>query len=1196
MPGQSAVDQHGFRRILARNIALPLAIGVLTAAVFVSLIFYLLSAMQWVDHSEQVIGDANELARFAVDQETGVRGFLITGDETFLQPYSVARPKFDAELISLSTLVSDNPPQVDRLKRIQALEAQWNQVATTLIDLRRRNLPVQDFVRSGRGKVELDEIRKEFSDFMVIEQRLRLDRTEAAQRISTITVIGFLAFSLSLSMLLAWFGRRELMGLSKIFGDALDKHEEHARNLQQQAWVRTGQTQLAEKAVGQHALPVLGRAMLDFLAQYLDVAVAAFYVRAEDGLLRRIASYGFSRANEQAEQMFDSGETLVGQAARSRRLIHLKEVPDNYLKVSSGLGESPPSGVVMLPLENDGTVNGVVELGFMREVGPRELEFLTLIAGNLGAFVDAALYRQRLQSVLEETQQLNEELQVQQEELRVANEELEQQSQVLEESQANLESQKAELEHINQQLTGQAAVLDQKNEALNRAHLELEERAEDLQRASRYKSEFLANMSHELRTPLNSSLILARLLAENQHGNLTEEQVKFANTIHSAGNDLLNLINDILDISKVEAGKLEVYAEEIPVVRLMESLNGTFEPAATQKGLGFSVHIESDVPPSIITDRQRVEQVLKNLLSNALKFTDAGQVSLTLRRGTEDSILFVVADSGIGIAPEHQQTIFEAFRQGDGTTSRRFGGTGLGLSISRELAALLGGSIDVASVPGKGSTFTLALPVRWSEDASRTPVTVAGVGAEGSSAVSVSPISSAATTTSTLSERDIEAPAHPFPSALTHSAARLGAIAPTSPELLAPLGTPAFPDDRDDVSASLRTVLVVEDDITFARILYDLAHEMQFRCLVAHTASDGWQLATLHKPDAILLDIYLPDRSGLTVLEQLKDNPLTRHIPVHVVSAVDRSTAALQLGAIGHASKPTTRAQLEGIFHKLEERFTRKVKRVLLVEDDARQRESVMRLIGDDDIEITAVETGEAALEQINTTLFDCMIIDLKLPDMQGAELLRRLSDQGLYAFPPVIIYTGRNLTRAEEASLMKYSRSIIIKDARSPERLLDEVTLFLHKVESELSHDRQAMLRTVRSRDRVFEGRRVLLVDDDIRNVFALSSALEQKGAIVEVGRTGFEAIEKLNEIPDIDLVMMDVMMPGMDGLEATRQIRADARFAKLPIIAITAKAMKDDQEQCMRAGASDYLAKPVNLDRLFSLLRVWMPSLGRS
>jgi CheY-like chemotaxis protein len=398
------------------------------------------------------------------------------------------------------------------------------------------------------------------------------------------------------------------------------------------------------------------------------------------------------------------------------------------------------------------------------------------------------------------------------------------------------------------------------------------------------------------------------------------------------------------------------------------------------------------------------------------------------------------------------------------------------------------------------------------------------------------------------------------------------------------------------VSASLRTVLVVEDETAFARILYDLAHEMQFRCLVAHTASDAWQLAILHKPDAILLDIYLPDRSGLTVLEQLKDNPQTRHIPVHVVSAVERSNTALQLGAIGHASKPTTRAQLEDIFHKLEERFTRKVKRVLLVEDDARQRESVMRLIGDDDIEITAVETGEAALEQVNTTIFDCMIIDLKLPDMQGAELLQRLSNQGLYAFPPVIIYTGRNLTRAEEASLMKYSRSIIIKDARSPERLLDEVTLFLHKVESELSHDRQAMLRTVRSRDRVFEGRRVLLVDDDIRNVFALSSALEQKGAIVEVGRTGFEAIEKLNEIADIDLVMMDVMMPGMDGLEATRQIRADARFAKLPIIAITAKAMKDDQEQCMRAGASDYLAKPINLDRLFSLLRVWMPSLGRS
>ncbi|CAM2152510.1 histidine kinase [Pararobbsia alpina] len=1200
MPAQTATDQRGFRRILVRNIALPLIVGVVTVGVFVALILYLLSALNWVDHSEQVIGDANELQKLAVDQETGVRGFLITGNQSFLVPYEIAKPKFDAQILELTKLVEDNPQQIERLHRIEALQAKWSSVATDFIDLRRKNLPYQDAVNSGTGKIELDEIRREFAAFLEVEQALRFNRVNAARDITTFTVIGFLSISLALSVLLAYFGRRDLTALSVTFGSALAKHEDHAAHLQRQAWLRTGQMQLTETAVGQHGLPALSAALLDFLAKYVSATVGAIYVRGDDAVLRRIAAFGLARDQSSAEQAFEPGETLVGQALRSRRPIHIKDPSGTYLNVSSGLGRGKPVSVAVVPTINDGIVNGVVELAFMRDADARDIEFLELVADNVGAFIDAALYRQRLQQALEETQQLNEELQVQQEELRVANEELEQQSQVLEESQAGLEAQRAELEQTNQQLSTQAAVLDQKNDALTAAHLELETRADELARASRYKSEFLANMSHELRTPLNSSLILARLLAENPHGNLTDEQVKFAQTIHSAGNDLLNLINDILDISKVEAGKLEVQAEDLSLARLAESLSQMFEPSALQKGLALSVELDADAPSSIFTDRQRAEQIIKNLLSNAIKFTDSGFVKLTVRRGAGDSVLFAVADSGIGVAPEHQRSIFEAFRQGDGTTSRRYGGTGLGLSISRELAGLLGGSIDVMSEPGKGSVFTLALPLRWTHagEQSLPPVTVGQPANVPGGAVSGSVTVTAPTGAS--SAGIATSAAHGASAGSMASVAQVGAS--NEPGRLSqyaddlPIGEPAFEDDRNDVSASLRTVLVVEDDVDFARILFDLAHEMQFRCLVAHTAADGYRLAMKHRPDAILLDIYLPDRSGLTVLEELKDTPQTRHIPVHVVSAVERSNAALQLGAIGHAPKPTTREQLRDIFLKLEERFTRKVKRVLLVEDDARQRESVVKLIGDDDIEITAVETGEEALDLIGKTLFDCMIVDLKLPDMQGGELLQRLSEQGLYAFPPVIIYTGRSLTRDEEAKLMKYSRSIIIKDARSPERLLDEVTLFLHKVESELSQDRQVMLRAVRSRDRVFEGRRVLLVDDDIRNVFALSSALEQKGAIVEVGRNGFEAIEKLDRTPEIDLVLMDVMMPGLDGLEATRRIRADARFAKLPIIAITAKAMKDDQEQCLKAGASDYLAKPVNLDRLFSLLRVWMPALGRS
>ncbi|MFZ6649268.1 response regulator [Undibacterium sp. TJN25] len=1154
MNSPSAIDQTSFRRILARNVTLPLAVGVATAALFIALIAYLLSVLGWVEHTERVIGNANETIKLSVDLETGMRGFIITGNESFLAPYKLGKPKISAEMDSLNELVSDNAVQIDRLKRIRALQTQWDAFATELIALRRQNGNVQEILQSGRGKLEFDEIRKEFNAFLDMEQRLRKERNDEARSVTLIVVGGYLFFTLLLSGLLAVSGRRELLRLSATYNDALEQHTQHAELLQQQAWVRTGQTQLGEQIIGQLALQQLGGKVLEFLAQYIKLAVGALYVRDVDGGLRRIAAYGFSKESEQADQAFYHNEGLVGQAASARRMIRLTDIPENYLKVASGLGSGKPLQVALVPIENDGKVNGILELGFMGKLADRELEFLQLVSASIGAAVEAAQYRQRLQDLLAETQQLNEELQVQQEELRTANEELEEQSRALEESQANLENQKAELEQNNEQLASQALMLDQKNAALNEAQTQLEARAEDLQRASRYKSEFLANMSHELRTPLNSSLILAKLLSDNQHGNLNEEQVKFAQTIYSAGNDLLNLINDILDISKVEAGKLELVPENLQLSRLAESLKATFAPLAAQKKLNFSMDIAPAAPKTLFTDQQRLQQILKNLLSNAIKFTDNGEIGMDVALQEDGRLSFAVKDSGIGIRQDQQDVIFEAFQQADGTTSRRYGGTGLGLSISRDLARLLGGEIRVSSVPGKGSTFTLFLPVQWS--AVTEPE---------------APVASPAATAIAL----------PVPEPAAYAAAP----APSLP----------FEDDRQTVRGDGRSVLVIEDETAFASILYELAHELKYRCLVAQGAEEGLQMAAQFLPDAILLDMVLPDRSGLDVLQQLKANPRTRHIPVHVVSATDRNEAALHLGAIGYATKPTTREQLKNVFLKLEDKLTQKVKRILLVEDDARQRDSVMQLISDPDIEITAVALGEEALAMLRTTTFDCMIIDLKLPDIQGNELLQRMSSEDICSFPPVIVYTGRNLTREEEHDLLKYSRSIIIKGARSPERLLDEVTLFLHKVESELSVERQGMLKTVRSRDRLFEGRRILLVDDDVRNIFALSNALEQKGVTVEIGRNGFEAISQLDALPDIDLVLMDVMMPGMDGLEATRQIRKDPRFQKLPIIAITAKAMKDDQEQCMKAGASDYLAKPIDLDRLYSLLRVWMPKMER-
>ncbi|GGB97590.1 two-component system sensor histidine kinase/response regulator [Oxalicibacterium flavum] len=1151
-----ALDQHGFKRILARNITLPLAASVVSAGVFIALIVYLLSVLDWVEHTDRVIANANETSKLVVDMETGMRGFALTGDESFLSPYEIAKAKVAPELKNLKELVLDNPRQIDRLGRILALHQEWNSFAQSIIELRRTDNDVTriaEVISSGRGKLQFEEIRREFRNFLDMEHALRQQRSDDAKQVTAIVVIAYLLFSLIVGGLLAMFGRRELTQLAGTYGDALTRHQQYSSSLEQQAWLRTGQSQLAEQGIGQMALPQLGRTVLSFLAQYIESAVAALYVREEDGSLRRVATYGFSKENELIEQIVSSNETLVGQTAQGKKLIRLDNVPDNYLKVTSGLGNGKPRHMILVPLNHEGTINGVVELGFLHAPRERDIEFLQLMSSSLGMAVEAALYRRRLQDLLAETQQLNEELQVQQEELRTANEELEEQSRVLEESQANLENQKAELEQTNEQLAEQTLSLDQKNAALLDARTALEERALALQRASRYKSEFLANMSHELRTPLNSSLILAKLLADNTQGNLNEEQVKFAQTIYSAGNDLLSLINDILDISKVEAGKLELSPEAIPLHRLAESLQMIFEPLASNKQLAFEVRIENAAPLSIHTDRQRLEQILKNLLSNAVKFTDAGKVSLAIAGNAEGGAVFTVTDSGIGIATDEQEIIFEAFRQADGTTSRKYGGTGLGLSISRDLAALLGGSIEVDSTPGKGSVFTLTLPATL-------PAVVPEIARAPAPQTAIQPAAS---------------PAEPAPAPVIES--------------------PAFPDDRDSDRNHARTVLVIEDDVSFARILYDLAHETHYRCLVSHGATDGLHMASTYLPDAILLDMGLPDGSGMTVLQALKNDSRTRHMPVHIVSASDRSEVALQMGAVGYVIKPTTREQLKEVFQKLENRFTQTTRHVLLVEDDARQRDSVTQLIMDDDVKITAVESGEEALSLLRNNVFDCMIIDLKLPDMQGEQLLQRMSEEDICSFPPVIVYTGRNLTRDEEADLLKYSRSIIIKGARSPERLLDEVTLFLHKVESELSAERQSMLRTVRSRDRVFEGRRILIVDDDVRNIFALTSALEQRGAVIEAARNGFEAIAKLDTIPDIDLVLMDVMMPGMDGLEATRRIRADARFQKLPIIAVTAKAMKDDQEQCLQAGASDYMAKPIDLDRLYSLLRVWMPSLER-
>jgi signal transduction histidine kinase/DNA-binding response OmpR family regulator len=942
-------------------------------------------------------------------------------------------------------------------------------------------------------------------------------------------------------------------------------------------WVKDGLARLAERLQGEQAPDELGRNLLASLCGPVGAPVGVVYAGAEGGVYRRIASHALLPGT--APDVLVPGERLGGQAIVESRLLRLDALPSDYLPLSSALGRTAAAHVVALPLTADREVTGLLELAFTSAPRDLDLELLRAAAEPAGVALRSLAFRTRLRELLEETQRQAEELQAQQEELRVTNEELGENNRALRDSEGRLREQQAELEAINSQVEEQASAIEQQRDELLRARDELTVRAAELGRANQYKSEFLANMSHELRTPLNSALILSKLLADNRDGNLTDEQVNFADTIHSAAHDLLELINDILDLARVEAGRLAFEVQPVALASLVESLGRLFQPVAEQKNLMFARTVDAHAPPELRTDARRLQQVLRNLLSNAFKFTSEGSVQLTARAHGDGRVAFEVRDTGIGIAPEQQQVIFEAFRQANGGIQRRYGGTGLGLTLSRELARRLGGELHVASEPGNGSLFTLVVPVDLPDAAGADPVALRAEGERDSlpqGEPSATPVARSTTAN---------------PARMPRARGRTGGAAPAlAPEdLVLPA---AVDDDRVSCEAGTRVVLVVEDDVRFATILRDLAREQGFRCLVATTAAEAFALAARARPMAVLLDVQLPDDSGLTVLEHFKRSPELRHVPVHVLSVGDYAEQALGLGAVGCALKPVAREQVLQALDRMRAYESGGPRRVLVVEDVEAQRESVRQLLAGDRIEIVGVDTGAAALEELRRTSYDCVVLDLTLPDMSGYEVLDRMAEDDAYSFPPVIVYTGRALTRDQETQLRRYASSIVVKGARSPERLLDEVTLFLHQVESGLPPDKQRMLREVRRRDDVLEGRRVLLAEDDVRNVFALSAALEPKGLVIEVARNGREAIGALERAGGaVELVLMDLMMPEMDGLAAMREIRARDEWRRLPIIALTAKAMPDDRHRCLEAGASDYCTKPIDVDKLVSLIRVWLP-----
>ena len=909
----------------------------------------------------------------------------------------------------------------------------------------------------------------------------------------------------------------------------------------EQDWLKTNLARFTGMLQGQRDLTTVGRMLLSELAPLVNAQQGVIYQMQteEDGNLALLSAFADDARDGHPESV-EVGEGLVGQCAVEKRRMLISELPPSTVPIRSGLFKAVPQNVLVLPVLYEDRVKAVIELASLNAFTLSHLSFLEQLTASIGIVLNSIEATMQTEALLKQSQQLAAELQTQQKELQQTNEQL---------------AQKA------QQLAEQNVEVERKNQEIEQARRALEEKAKELALTSKYKSEFLANMSHELRTPLNSILVLGQQLSENPDGNLTDKQVEFSRTIHGAGTDLLNLISDILDLSKIESGTVSVEAEEVSFANLLEMVARPFRHEAENRHLVFDVHPDTKLTRSLVTDSKRLQQVLKNLLSNAFKFTEQGGVRLSVSvagngwskdhpilNGAASVIAFEVADTGIGIPFDKQRIIFEAFQQADAGTSRKYGGTGLGLAISRELASLLGGEIQLRSAPGKGSTFTLYLPQTYVGPTTSAITIVQGDGSTAAMPLQLKTVSIA-----------------------EHAEERIQ-------------------DDRENLDPGDAVLLIVEDDPHYARVLVDLSRDKGFKVLVALRGAEALALAKEYKPTAVSLDVFLPDMLGWTVLNHLKQDPATRHIPVQMLTLDEDRNHGLSRGAFGFITKPTTPEGVESALSRIKEYATPRRKRLLIVEDNPAEQFSIRELLGHDDIDMTAVSSGAEALKAVTDDAFDCVVLDLRLPDMSGFEVLEHLRDSESLSDLPVVVFTGKELSPDEDSRLRALARSVVVKGVESPERLLDETALFLHRVVSNLPPEKQRMLERLHRSDDALVGRKVLVVDDDVRNIFALSSVLERRGMTVLTAGTGREAIATLETMPDVSIVLMDIMMPEMDGYETMQVIRQNQLFRRLPIIALTAKAMKGDREKCLEAGASEYLAKPVNTEQLLSALRMWL------
>lgn len=1148
----------------------------------VSLIFVFISAIAsylsikslndsytWVDHTQDVTKTAERLEIELLNAETGLRGYVLTEKEYYREPYVKSIDKIMPLIDKLQNLVSDNKAQETRIDSMAIYAglktADMKQIMTKASTL--GFAAAKQHILTDKGRIYKNKLLQ-FTDAMTAEEYRLLDERRAvmdaksSQTITIVTLSSLVIFGLILFLLRyirKTFDQQKETEKQILLTNG-ELKELSAKN-EQHNWILSSEAKVNDVMRGEFDMNQLADNIISSICNVLNYPIGVFYLvnRSQKTLAVRGS---FAIHENLADRKYHFGEGLAGQAALEKKTRIFTPVPDGYLKIGSVLGNANPSHIICLPVLFEDETIAVLEIGLIAAPNEAHLTFLEKVTHDIGIAVNSMVAKVKLQELFEKTQQQAEELISQQEELRVTNEDLIHKTEELQASEEELRVQQEELQQANSELEEKAQLLEEKNASINQAKEAIGLKAAELELSSKYKSEFLANMSHELRTPLNSILILARILKENKLNNLSEEQIKYAGVIHNAGSDLLALINDILDLSKIESGKVDLMIEQVKPKSIKSQIDSLFNELAKQREIQFDFKLNDNLPSAIATDQTRLEQVIKNLLSNAFKFTrKGGRVSVevgvaqkeqikynkSLIELEKNPIYFAVTDSGIGIPKDKQQIIFEAFQQEDGSTSRKYGGTGLGLSISRELANLLGGEIQLQSEVGVGSTFTLLIPQDLAIEAALKTVTDKDT-----------PVDFPVKDTSSVTE-----PIETIPLKLSNG----------------------------------NKLLIVEDDENFAEILKAYAIEKGFEPILAHSGDKGLELATTELPDAIVLDVMLPVMDGWTILKKLKANPATQHIPIHMMSAGDEKPAkAKKEGAIGFLKKPVEKEKLDNAFELLSNQYKYDFHNVLVIEDQVLQSNELTEQLIKKGAKVSQAYTGAEARQMLDESVFDCIILDLKLPDISGFDLLDEIKSNPDTKDVPVIINTAMELDKDKMASIMRYSQAMVLKSNKSNDRLLDEVSLFMNKLQAD-TPAREESPRTTKAPknyaptiETALENKTILITDDDMRNIFALSSALQDYKIKVVIANNGIEALEKLEEHTEIDLVLMDIMMPEMDGYEAMRKIRAQRHLANLPVIALTAKAMKSDREKCIEAGASDYISKPVDIDKLLSMLRVWL------